>query len=231
MEANAQARQMLEKAIELDPQYAAAYASLGWTYWVEWTSQQNQDPQTLERAFELAQKATVLDDSLPFAHGFLGIFSLWKKQHEQAIAEGERAIALDPNDADSYARLGYILTLVGRPEEALGLMEKAMRLNPRYPVWYLLNLGLAYRFTGRYEEAIAALKRLLTRDPNFVNAHLVLAAIYSELGREAEARAAAAALLRLNPNFSLEVWRQRLPYKDPAVVERYLDALRQAGLK
>jgi len=94
-----------------------------------------------------------------------------------------------------------------------------------------LNLSLAYRFTGRYEEAIAALKRLLTRDPNFVNAHLVLAAIYSELGREAEARAAAAALLRLNPNFSLEVWRQRLPYKDPAVVERYLDALRQAGLK
>ncbi len=96
-EANAQARQMFEKALELDPQYAEAYAFLGWTYFREWGLQWSQDPQTLEQAFALAQKAVALDDSLPQAHVVLGAVYLWKKQHDQAIAEAERAIALDPN--------------------------------------------------------------------------------------------------------------------------------------
>jgi tetratricopeptide (TPR) repeat protein len=84
---------------------------------------------------------------------------------------------------------------------------------------------------GQYKEAIAALKGALTRNPNFLPAHLVLAAVYSELGREEEARAEAGEILRLSPAFSLEVLRQRLPYKDPAVSERHLAALRKAGLK
>ena len=141
-EANAQARQMFEKAIELDPQYAEAYAFLGWTYFGEWVFQWSQDPQILERAFELAQKAVALDDSLPLAHAALGQVYLWKKQHDQAIAEAERAIALDPNDADGYAWLGAILNFAGRPEEAIGLIEKAMRLNPHYPPLYLFVLGM-----------------------------------------------------------------------------------------
>ena len=85
--------------------------------------------------------------------------------------------------------------------------------------------------TGRYEEAIAAFKKALTRNPNLLPAHVNLAVIYSELGREEEARAEVAEVLRINPNFSLEVLRQRLPYKDPADLERYLAALRKAGLK
>jgi len=85
--------------------------------------------------------------------------------------------------------------------------------------------------TGRYEEAIATLQRALAHNPNFLLAHLQLAAAYSELGREEEARAEAAEVLRINPNFSLEGTRQRVPFKDPAQVERYLAALRQAGLK
>jgi adenylate cyclase len=130
-EANAQGRQMFEKAIDVDPNYARAYAALGATYWQEWVLQWTQDPRSLERALELAQKAVLLDDSTPSAHRLLARLHLWKsRQHELAIAEVERAIALNPNDADSYVLLGNILTFAGRPEESIGFAEKAMRLHP-----------------------------------------------------------------------------------------------------
>ena len=177
-EANAQARQMFEKAIALDPQYAEAYALLGWTYWIEWGFRWSADPQTLERALALAQQALALDDSLPTAHSLLSIVYAQKQQYDQAIAEGERAIALDPNDADSYAVQAEVLNFAGRPEEALQSVEQAMRLNPRCPPWYLFRLGLAYRMTGRYAEAIATLKEVISRDPNFIYAHLQLAGSY-----------------------------------------------------
>jgi adenylate cyclase len=175
-EANAQARQMFEKAIELDPKYAGAHAGLGATYWQEWVWRWSPDPQNLERAFALAQKAVALDDSLPWAHGMLGFVYVWKKQYEQAIAEGERAIALDPNNADAYVWLGEILNTAGRPQDAIGMIEKALRLNPRNHLpSYLFNLGWAYHMTGRHEEASAAFKRVLTRSPTFLSAHMYLA--------------------------------------------------------
>lgn len=178
-EANTQARQMFEKAVELDSQYAQAYPSLGTTYFWEWINEWSQDPQTLEQALGMAQRAIALSDSLPGAHLLLGNVYLWKnKQHERAIAEGERAIALDPNDASGYAVLATFLIWAGRPEEAIGMVEKAMRLNPHYPPLYLFFLGHAYRLTGRYEEAVGALKRLLARSPNFLAAHVGLVIIY-----------------------------------------------------
>ncbi|MBI3301235.1 MAG: tetratricopeptide repeat protein, partial [Deltaproteobacteria bacterium] len=180
-EANVQARQMYEKAIELDPQYAEAYQALGWTYLGELINQWSQDPQLLEQAFAWAQKAVALDDSLPVAHMSLGEVYLFRRQHEQAIAEAQRAIALEPNNADGHTILADILTFAGRPEQTITLMEKAMRLNPRAPLIYLFVLGRAYRLTGRHEEAIATFRKSLTRNPNFLFTHFQLAGIYSEL--------------------------------------------------
>ena len=185
----------------------------------------------MDQAFELAQKAVALDDSLPLAHVSWLTFISGKKQHEQAIAEAERAIALDPNNAGCYAELGQILNLAGRPTEAIGMVEKAMRLDPRTAVRYAAYLGRAYRLTGRYEEAIAAFKKILSVNPNLLDPHSELVFLYSELGREAEAQSEAAEILRISPNFTVEVWSRRLPSKDPAVTERFLAALRKAGLK
>ena len=230
-ETMAQARQMYEKAIELDPHYAAAYASLGNTHRADWLWQWSQDPQSLERAFALTQQAIALDDSLSMAHRVMGLVYAHKEQYERAIAEGERAITLAPNDAEGYANLSLILNLAGRPEETIGLVEKAVRLNPHYPVHYLVNLGWAYTLTRQYGEAITVLKRTITRNPNFLAAYLFLAVAYSESGREEESRAAAAEILRISPNFTLEGYQQRLHYKDPVVLERFVTALRKAGLK
>lgn len=225
------AQEMCERAIELDPQYAAAYQALGGNYFLEWAAQWSQDPQTLEQALALVQKAITLDESLSWAHATLGNIYLWKKQHEQALAEGERAVALDPNSEAGYVALGDILNFSGRPADALEAMEKAMRLNPRYPPFYLRIVGTAYYLSGRYEEAIEAYKKVLTRNPNWLLTHVNLALLYSELGREQEAGAEVAEVLRLSPNFSLEGVRRTWPYKDSAVLERALAALRKAGLK
>jgi TolB-like protein/class 3 adenylate cyclase/Tfp pilus assembly protein PilF len=376
-EAHAQARQMFENAIALDPQYAEAYARLSFIYYREWFLRWSMVPQTLERAFELAQQAVALDDSLPLAHSILSQVYTQKRQYDQAIAEGERAIALDPNNTDSYQWQANVLNFVGRPAEALQMIEQAMRLNPRYPPFYLFELGWAYTSMGRYteaittlreflsrspshppghhllalsyvyqwasqqnagaqtleqavittqqgialndayfvghralgtvylwqkqyepaiaeleqaialdpnmadgyaflaetlsrvgrpkealraaeqalhfnplvvdyhldsvgatyylagrpEDAIAPLKKFLLHYPNILGAHLTLAAVYSELGKDTEARAEVAEVLRINPRFSLEVHKQRTPIKDPAVLERHIAALRKAGLQ
>jgi adenylate cyclase len=231
-ETNVQARQMFERAVELDPQYAAAYALGGWTYFTEWFTGWGQDPQILEQALTLAQKARVLDDSLPTAHLLLSLVYTWKKQDEQALAEAERAVALDPNESFAYIRLGSILYFTGRPAEGVEVIEKAMRLNPYYPADDLLNLALAYRFAGRYEEAVAALKKGLARNPDLGrNPHLFLAELYSQLGREEEARAEAAEHLRRNPGWSLEMFRQRIPLRDQAILDRMVENMRKAGLK
>jgi adenylate cyclase len=161
-----------------------------------------------------------------------GVVYLWQKQHARAIAAGERAIALAPNSAEGYAWLANILNFAGKPYEARGAAERAMRLNPQYPgVWHLFEIGHAAYLLGRYEEANVALKRVLTRDPEFWPGHFHLAVSYSESGQDDAAQAEAAEVLRLSPTFSLEVMRQALPYKDQAVLERALTALRKAGLK
>jgi len=232
-EANVQARQLFEKAIELDPTYAEAYAGLGLTYFYDgfYLSWSPDRAQSFDRAIELGNRAVALNDSLPLGHLLLSAVYPWKKQHDQAIAEAERVIALDPNSADGYQNLGGILTWAGQAEEGIGLIEKAMRLNPRYPPLYLQSLNFAYRLAGRYEEAIAPAKKLLVLNPNFAPAHLQLASCYAHLGRLEEARAEAAEVMRLVPNYSLEVAKQSLPIKDPAVLEREIEAGRKAGLK
>ena len=105
-----------------------------------------------------------------------------------------------------------------------------MRLNPGYPSTYVFNLSFAYRVAGRYQEALEPGKRFLALVSNSGIGHFNLAVIYSELGREVEAKAEVTEMLRLGP-ISLEWVKQTVPFKDPAVMERHLAALRKAGLK
>ena len=219
---------MFEKAIEIEPKFADAHAGLGFTYYEQWSRLWSKEPQTLERAFELAKKAISLNDSLSTDYTLLSHVYLWRKQHAQAIAEQERAIALNPNNADNYADLAETMVWTGRPEEAIGLVEKAMRLNPHYPARYSVTLGFAYSAMERYEEAMATLKRALPRAPDHLGIHILLAAFYSEIGQEKEARWHVSEALRVSPGLSIEDLRQRLPALLPA---RSIDALRKAGLK
>ena len=226
-----QARHLFEQAIALDTEYAAAYAWLGLADLLGVLMQWEQDPQVSQRSRVLVQRAVALDDALPVAHRLLGYIYLFDKQHERAITELERSVALDPNDADNYAWFGNALNFVGRSQEALGFIQQAIRLNPRYPFLYLYFLGHTYRTLGQPEEAIAVLKRTLAHNPGFLPAYYNLVLSYVELGRIEEARTVAAEIRRLSPTFSVVTMNRLLPYKDPTSLERSLTAFRAAGLE
>jgi adenylate cyclase len=235
-EANLQAREVFQKVIDMEPQYALAHSRLGWTYLRDWSLGWTQGLDSLDRAFELAQGATALDDSLSDAHALLAETYLWKTQHDDAVTEAEKAIALDPNNAERMVDLGNILTWAGRPEEAIGWIKKAMRLNPICPVGYLFMLGHAYFVTERHGEAITTLKKAVDRQPDFFPAHLVLIASLWEAGPHEKLLAEVEEFKRLSPSVLPEAWKQ-LPYKDQNLAERakrIFDAVRKAaglGLK
>jgi adenylate cyclase len=228
-EANRLAREMFQKAIASDPAYALAYSRLGWTYMSEWSFGWTQDSGVLEKAFELARKAIALDDALPDAYYLLANTYLWKMEHDKAIASYERSIALAPNGADGYAGMGDILAWSGKPLEALEWLQKAMRLNPRHPVWYLWSLGHAYFIAGRYDKAHESFKRVLTRNPNFWPARIYMAVRYVETGKREEARDIIGKTLAGNPNLTEAAWKKRLPYKDPALSKRILGIIAELG--
>src|SRR5262245_41189024 len=143
-EGNDEARRLFVKALDLDPDYASAYAGLSWTHLQSWQFVWSTDRESLERARELAERAMALDSTLVDAHHLLGQVYLWRKEHDHAIAQAERAVALAPNGADGYETLAEILGWSGRPEDSIRLMRQAMRLNPRYPFFYLWTLGHAF---------------------------------------------------------------------------------------
>jgi adenylate cyclase len=230
-EDNLRARELFEEAIALDPKSPGAYVMLGWTHMTEVMYGASKDPEgSLKQALELSRKSIALDGSQADAYSLLGSIYLFMRRYEEAVAEAERAVALRPNGADHHIWLAMVLTSAGRPEEALGLIKKALRLNPLPPNWYFLVRGDAQRMLGQYDQAIEAYQKALDRSPDFLLVRIGLAACYSASGQREEARAAAGEVLRIAPAFSLEVFGKGLTLKNQADLERYLEALRSAGL-
>ena len=235
-ENNARSRELFQKAIELDPNYALAWISIAWTHLIDFRQGfSDSRAESLKRSIEITQKVAALDDSLPEVHSSWNTIYMFQGLWDKAIAEGERSIALGPNDALSHVLLAMTMHFAGRFEEAISLGEKAMRLTPYYPTWYLANLGQSYCMAKQYEKAIATLKKSIERSKDEggqVIAHMLyLTQVYIEIDKVEEARARAAEVLRLDPNFSLETYRKSRFYKEPADLERHLNALRKAGLK
>ena len=180
---------------------------------------------------ELLQKAIILGDSHAEAHGLLGFLYSMTGQHDEAIAEGEKAVALNSNSAQCHFLLGKVLTFAGRWKESIPEYKIAIRPNPIPPITYLYSIGLAYAWTGQYDQAITWSEKAIRQEPNSLLAHLFMASVCSQSGRDEEARIEAAEVLRINPKFSLDGFAKSLTYKKQEDVERQLNALRKAGLK
>jgi len=155
---------------------------------------------------------------------------LWKKQHDDAIAEADKAVTLDPNNAERMVDLGNILAWSGRPEEAIDWIKKGMRFNPIRPMAYLFSLGHAYFLTEQYAEAIATLSKAVDRQPDFLPSRFLLASCYLQVGQQERSLAEMEKIKRLIPSLVPEAWKQ-LPYKDQRQADRFLDVLQKLGLK
>ncbi len=232
IEDNIKARLIAEEAVAMCPQNPWSYNILGWVHWVDLLLGSSKSPmESFKKAMEMAQKTLAMDDSIYGAHALLSNLYTYSREYDKAIAEGERAVALEPSGAYAHEFYANSLFWAGRPKEAIPIYQKAIRLNPYGSATSLWMLGAAYRVTGSFEEAVLAFKKALLRSPDMFFVHLSLAATYIEMGREKEARAEAAEVLRINPKFSLDNLAKTLPFKDRSETDRYIGALRKAGLK
>jgi len=230
-ESNALARQLAEESIALDPDYAMAYVTLAATHMMDVFLGSSKSPKdSIKQSIVLNKKVLALDDSLPNAHSQLGLLYTMTRQHDKGVAEAKRGVELAPNAASAHRLLGITLSYAGRPEEAIPVLEKAIRLEPFTPGVYYQNLGAAYRNAGQCDEAISAYQEALRRASSSLRVHVGATAAYSICGREEEARAAAAGVLRIDPNFSCDSYAKTMPYKNQADIERVIGALRRAGL-
>jgi len=233
IEDNNVARRLTEEAISMCPENPVGYAQLSGVYLMDWLLGNTKSPrETYEKSEELAKKALAMDDSIPMAHIQLVYLYFNKREYDKAIAEGERAVALDPSGSGAYTAYANALLFACRPEEAIPLFQKAIRLNPNASASAFVYLGHALRNTGRFEEALSAYKKALQRAPDFIVTHIGLATTYSLMGREKEARAEAEEVLRINPKFLLDYYAsQGAKYKDQSENDKVINAMRKLGLK
>jgi adenylate cyclase len=197
-----QARSLLRHAVELDPNYAEAYAALAETYFTSTSMGWTESPsEAVNRAEELSNKALALDDSNVRAHTILGRIHIFFQRYEQARAEMDRAISLNPNDAHALAGRGNNRMWLGEPEAAIADLELALRIDPELAAMDRFALSLAYYLKGQYRAAVEQAELNLQRTEGANFSRIVLAAAHAEQNNGIEAARVVAAVHRLDPTF------------------------------
>jgi adenylate cyclase len=230
-EDNKQAQQFYEKALNIDNAYVSPCAMLGMTHIFDLLYRWSGSPiKSFEQAETFAEQALTLNDSFDIAHILMGWIYLFKRQHDEAIKEGERAIEINPNGAEAHANLAFILIYSDKVELGIKLLKKALRLNPIPPSRFYIFLAVAHRINEQHEKAIKLAEKALSGNPDQLTPYLTLAAAYSSLNRTENAHKAVEEVLRIDPDFSLEYYANILPYKNHVTRDKYIEALRKAGL-
>jgi len=235
----ANAVKSFKRAVDLDPNYGRAHAALAYLYfqgtWVAglYKGLEASGLTWLEARLRMGQylKQGMMNPT-PLAHHVNGLLYLFRRQHEEAVSELERALVLDPNDPSSNFDMAHVLNFSGKPREAVDFTKRAMRLDPHNPGPYSNILGIAHFCMGNLEEAATWLEKGFRLNPEVLGGNPWLASIYGLLGREKEARLAL--------DNSKKAWRRELPlpnlmyalpFKDRAVADRFIEGILKAGLK
>ena len=230
-EGNDEAVRCFERVLALEPESPLGHLGLAWTklsaFRYGWG-----EANALDQAAGLARKALQLDETCADAHSLLGYYNLLLGKHEDAIAEGERSTALNPNHADNAANLACSYVMGGRPADAAACMRKAMRLSPVYPAWFLNVLGFAHYLRDEHDAAEEPLVAALKREPAYVDPRLILAAAHHARGRIDDARREIAELRRHHATFKLESFERQLSVlKDRERKDHFFKVMRELGLQ
>ena len=235
-EDNFAAQRLLERAVQLDPEYVTPWAYLGWAYlgWTHWEAarwQWGETPESsLDCAFESAQTALEMEREHPDSLALLGLCYLSRGENDLALSMTENAFTLAPNHAYITAVSAVVLRGAGRIEDAIRRIKRAMRLSPIYPMWYLMVLGSVYHLLGDQSAAVATLRESVQREPESIlpKPWYLSALIQADL--EEEAKMVAADIMRIELDFSRTSWIQYLGIDDLAVTTKLSENLAKAGL-
>jgi TolB-like protein/class 3 adenylate cyclase/Tfp pilus assembly protein PilF len=228
---NIEARNLLERAVTINADFAAALAFIAFTHVNDYINGWADLPEhSLQTGLEIAERAVQLDEEEPQAHFVVAVALLWRREHDRALAEVQRCVAIAPNFAEGHLVIAHILIYSGNAAAAINKIDAYMQLDPLYKDIALYFLAEARISLGQFDEAVAALKQRLDRNPNSETSYALLASCYGHLGKIAEARAAWAEVMKIAPDFSIERRRRILPFKNPDVFEHRIEGMRKAGI-
>ena len=228
---NEEARSYFRKALELDANFARAYASLAMTHAMDYRLRPSGDSSpTLARAFELAETARLIDPDIPEVHWAIGFVHLQSRRYEKAIESLRKALELDRSYADAYALMGGIYTYTGQPSKTIPLLRTAMRLNPDGGYLYFQILGRAYLFESDLEQALINLREALVRNPEDLETRVYLAASLVAAGDRNGAEWEAEEIRALDAGFSMRKWFETYPMASAEHKDRLSGLLAKVGL-
>jgi adenylate cyclase len=226
-----QSKASFMRAIELDPNYAQAYAGLGFAYTLDYQNRWSDDPDgSLPLAKHYAEQAIERNPKEPAARVVAAMVASRERDLDRAMSEAQIALSLNPNYALAYNVLGGIRSYSGQPLEAIPLLERAMRLDPAHAEQYLHFLGMAYLLAGKYETAATLFRERIVLVPRTDFSRAPLASALGHLGEVDEARRIWRELMEINPKYSFSEHFGRLPFQRQEDVQGIVDGLAKAGL-
>ena len=229
-----QARRLAEEVIALDPEYPKGYIRLAFLSWLDAALGRTDSPQQANaRALELIEKAISLDPEDGYSYALRGSILVQMRQYDKGLLDVAKALSLEPNQIGVLNESASALWRAGKPEQALPLMEKLFRLSPFPVLGNFTGAAIAYNLAGQYEKSAEVSRKAIQRFPPNYLVYVQYSISTSLLGRTEEARASVNELLRLNPQFSIEQFKafmSRIGMKDQTAVEKFVEALRKAGL-
>ncbi len=223
-----EATRWFEKAIEIDPGYGHAHALLAAICWTKWQDDLGTSDATLQEGIVLAKRAVELDENESACFSSLGQGHLLRGSFDLAVQNLQRAVEINPNNQWSTADMGTILLAAGKTEEALTWLKRAREIDPYFDEpWYWRSVGRTYMVLKRYEEALAAFRTVQSRQYRI---SALMAGCYARLGDMDRARASAAECLLLKPDFCIERYMAKQPFKNPADAAVLAESMVLAGL-
>jgi TolB-like protein/Tfp pilus assembly protein PilF len=223
----------LERVTEREPDYADAWALLGMSYLDQIRlrmAPRSRDQDLLDQALRAAQKSAEVAPDSALAHRSLLLVHSFRGEVEQAVASGERAVALGPNNPEVLAEFGMRVAFMGQWERGIALIDEAMARNPEHPGWYHTAPALNFYRQGRYAEALQEAKQFVA--PDWLHNHTILAMIYGQLGQKEQAWATVRRILQMDPDFEKNAWYEvQLRNFPESMVGQMIDGLRKAGLR